>query len=116
MVDYNSIDGVFTLTFINIGLTMNYHLQAIVLSILFLQPSWVVAKEDTPPVTLDEATKTVTKDTENKVLSAKTKTIDDKKIHIIKILTKKGRIQHIKIDAETGKKLEKSTKDKVKDK
>ena len=95
---------------------MNYYLQAIVLSVLFLQSSWVIAKEDIPPITLDEATKKVTKDTQSKVLSAKTQILDGKKVHIIKILTEKGRVQHIKIDVETGEKLDKSKKNKNKDK
>lgn len=89
---------------------MSKLLQAIVLSTLFLHFSWASAEEETRPITLDEATKQATKDTENKVLSAKTKTIKGKKVHVIKILTKEGRIQHIKIDAASGKKLEKPQK------
>lgn len=99
---------------------MNHFLQALVLSVLFLQPSFATEKKDTASITLDEATKKVTENTQSKVLSAKTKNVEGKEVHVIKILTEKGRIQHIKIDAKTGKRLEKSkekeTKDKKKDK
>lgn len=89
---------------------MSHFFQAVVLSVLLLHSLLVFAEENTAPITLDEATKKVTKDTENKVLSAKTKVIKGTKIHIIKILTKEGRIQHIKIDANNGKELDKPQK------
>lgn len=56
-------------------------------------------------VSLDEATKHVRQDSRNKVLGAKTETIEDRKVHVIKILTPDGRIQHLRIDAETGRSL-----------
>jgi uncharacterized membrane protein YkoI len=66
--------------------------------------------EESRPITLDDATKQVMLDTKNKILAAKTEVIDSKKIHIIKILTATGHIQHIKIDAATGKTLDKEKK------
>ena len=95
---------------------MKHILQVIILSTVFLQISFAKTEENIAPITLDQATKKVTEETESKVLSAETKTIKDKEIHVIKILTEKGRIQHIKIDAETGEKIELSTKNKSKDK
>lgn len=56
-------------------------------------------------ISLDEATKQVRRDSRNKVLGAKTETIEDRKVHVIKILTPDGRIQHQRIDAETGQSL-----------
>ena len=56
-------------------------------------------------VSLDEATKQVRKDSEKKVLGAKTESIDGREVHVIKVLTPDGRIQHLKIDAETGRLL-----------
>lgn len=81
-------------------------LQVIILFTLFSQISFAKTEEDIKPITLDQATKEVTKETESKVLSAETKVVNGKNIHVIKILTEKGRIQHIKIDAETGENIE----------
>jgi uncharacterized membrane protein YkoI len=63
--------------------------------------------EEAQGITLDEATKQVMQDTKNKVLAAKTEVIAGKKTHVIKILTSTGHIQYIKIDALTGKPLDK---------
>ena len=59
---------------------------------------------------LDESIKQVNQDGKNKILAAKTELIAGKKVHVIKILTAAGHIQHIKIDASTGKTLEKDSK------
>jgi uncharacterized membrane protein YkoI len=53
-------------------------------------------------VTLDEATRQVLKEGKKRVLGATTETINGREVHIIKVLTPDGRIQHFKIDAETG--------------
>ncbi|MCK5829538.1 MAG: PepSY domain-containing protein [Methylococcales bacterium] len=53
-------------------------------------------------LSLDQATKKVIAEFESKVLSAKTESNDGKTVHVIKILTKDGRIQHLKVDADTG--------------
>jgi len=91
-------------------------LRVIILSSLFLQISVAKTEENIAPITLDQATKKVTEGTESKVLSAETKIVKDKKIHVIKILTKKGRIQHIKIDAETGEEIKSLKENKTEDK
>ena len=54
-------------------------------------------------ISLDDATKQVRQDSRIKVLGAKTETIEDRKVHVIKILTPDGRIQYQRIDAETGR-------------
>ncbi|PKM10469.1 MAG: hypothetical protein CVV13_12940 [Gammaproteobacteria bacterium HGW-Gammaproteobacteria-3] len=56
-------------------------------------------------VTLDDATKQVRQDSQKKILGAKTESIDGREVHVIKVLTPDGRIQHLKIDAETGRLL-----------
>lgn len=54
-------------------------------------------------LSLDEAAKRIIQQGDNKVLSTKTETIDGRQVHIIKVLTPEGRIQHIKIEADTGR-------------
>ncbi len=54
-------------------------------------------------INLDEATRLILKEGNKRVLAATTETIDGREVHIIKILTSDGHIQHYKIDAETGK-------------
>jgi uncharacterized membrane protein YkoI len=53
-------------------------------------------------ISLDDATRQILKDGSKRVLGATTEIIDGREIHIIKVLTPDGRIQHYKIDAETG--------------
>jgi len=55
------------------------------------------------PISLDQATKQIIKnDSKLKILGAETEIIECKLVHVIKVLTPDGRIQHFKIDAETG--------------
>lgn len=51
---------------------------------------------------LDDATRLVLKQGNKRVLGATTEFIDGKEVHVIKVLTPDGHIQHYKIDAETG--------------
>jgi uncharacterized membrane protein YkoI len=53
-------------------------------------------------VSLDEATRQILKEGNKRVLGASTEIIDGREIHIIKVLTPDGHIQHYKIDAESG--------------
>ncbi|WP_411725311.1 PepSY domain-containing protein [Methyloglobulus sp.] len=53
-------------------------------------------------VSLDQATQQIIRDGNKRVLGATTEIIDGRAVHIIKVLTPDGRIQHYKIDAETG--------------
>jgi uncharacterized membrane protein YkoI len=61
------------------------------------EPSMLTAR-----VSLDQATKQIIRDGKIRVLGAQTVVIEGREVHIIKILTPNGRIQHLKIDAETG--------------
>ena len=54
-------------------------------------------------LSLDQATKQVIDNNKVKVLGAKTEFIGEKEVHVIKVLTKDGRIQYIKVDANTGR-------------
>ena len=54
-------------------------------------------------LSLDQAVKKVVKG--NRLLDAETKSIDDRKVHVIKVLTEDGRVKKHKIDAETGQSL-----------
>ncbi len=55
------------------------------------------------PISLDQATQQIIKNNSNlRVLGAETEIIECKLVHVIKVLTPDGRIQHYKIDAESG--------------
>ncbi len=54
-------------------------------------------------LSLDQATRKIIESSQSKVLGAKTAKINGKKIHVIKVLTIDGRVQHIKVDADSGK-------------
>jgi uncharacterized membrane protein YkoI len=83
---------------------VNAQLIAALLVCLF--SSNCFAKDDSTPqhtsINLDEATKQIIKNDGNRVLGAETELINGKEVHVIKVLTPDGRIQHYKIDAETG--------------
>ncbi len=93
---------------------MNALCKAITLSVLFLQSGWIIAEDTVPavieeghPVTLEDALKPFIQDKQIKVLFAKTEVLEGKKVHIIKILIMAtGHVQHVKVDANTGKTLE----------
>lgn len=72
------------------------NLLKVVLVVLFFSNSCLAG------ISLDEATQQIIEGTYNKVLGAQTEIIDDKAVHIIKVLTPDGRIHYYKIDAETG--------------
>lgn len=55
-----------------------------------------------PHISLDQATKQIIKDNSNRVLGAQTEWTDGREVHVIKVLTPDGHIQHYKIDAVTG--------------
>lgn len=80
-------------------------LVKILLYLSFLQFSFAGTVGLLTLQSLDEATKAVLKKIKGKVLAAKSETIDGKTIHIIKVITDEGRVQHFKVDAETGRLL-----------
>lgn len=53
-------------------------------------------------ISLHEATQKILSDGNKRVLGATTVIIEGKEVHIIKVLTPDGHIQHYKIDAESG--------------
>lgn len=109
---------------------MSFFLKASMLVVLFSGSGLTKAEEKTPvtptketmlpgfaaeeplpqAVTLEDVIKQVMQDSRNKILAAKTELVDGKKIHSVKILTAIGHIQYIKIDAATGKNLDKPKK------
>ena len=54
-------------------------------------------------VSLDDAAKQAGGSKQRQVLGAKTVRIDGKQVHIIRILTSDGRVQNLKVDAESGR-------------
>ena len=61
-------------------------------------------------VSLDDAAKQAGRSKQRQVLGAKTVRIDGKQVHIIRVLTSDGRVQHLKVDAESGRILGNSGK------
>ena len=73
--------------------------------LIFLLATSCLAEEIliSTPISLDQATQQIIKNNNNlKVLGAETEIIECKLVHVIKVLTPDGRIQHYKIDAESG--------------
>ncbi|MFZ2450048.1 MAG: hypothetical protein WAW36_05975 [Methylovulum miyakonense] len=53
-------------------------------------------------ISLERAANQLVKDENNRILGAETEQINDRPIHVIKVLTGQGHIRHFKFDAETG--------------
>jgi uncharacterized membrane protein YkoI len=53
-------------------------------------------------ISLDQATRKIMEQNKSKILGAKTEMINGKKVHVIKVLTREGRIQYLKVDADSG--------------
>lgn len=58
-------------------------------------------------VSVDEAARKVADDKKSRVLGAKTEVIKGREVHVIKTLSDEGRVENEKIDAETGKPVNK---------
>ncbi|MDD2723540.1 MAG: hypothetical protein PHH59_05880 [Methylovulum sp.] len=56
-------------------------------------------------ISLERAANQVIQDEHNRLLGAETEQIDDKSVHVIKVLTEQGHIRHYKFDAVTGQLL-----------
>jgi len=80
-------------------------LMATVTPVLSAKDHLLLAK-----VTVDEAVRNVNKNQKNRVLGAKTETIEGREVHVIKTLSEKGRIRNRRVDAETGKAMKKNRK------
>ncbi|ASF46565.1 hypothetical protein CEK71_11050 [Methylovulum psychrotolerans] len=59
----------------------------------------------TQTAAVDLAARQLNQDSHNRVLGAETEQIDDKQVHVIRVLTTQGHIRHYKFDAETGQLL-----------
>ena len=70
-------------------------------------PSFVEKRGDTsrPGVGLDEAVSRVRRQTDGKILSADTIVVEGRDVHRIKVLTGKGRVQRLKVDAQSGRRV-----------
>jgi len=73
------------------------------LSLCLVQTAFAGAEIMLSVVSLDQATKQIIEQDKNKVLGAKTEVIDGKEVHVIKVLSSDGRVQYLKVDADTGK-------------
>lgn len=54
-------------------------------------------------ISLDEAVSRVRRQSDDKILSAETVRVDGRRVHRIKVLTSRGRVKHVQIDADTGR-------------
>lgn len=77
--------------------------KILLLTFSLVQLAYAGGEVSLSALTLDQATKKVIEQNENKVMGAKTEIVDGKKLHVIKILTSDGRVQYLNVDAETGK-------------
>ncbi len=80
------------------------------LSFLTIHTAYSFAESDLlvlAKVSVDEAARKVADDKKSRVLGAKTEVIEGREVHVIKTLSDKGRVENEKVDAETGKTLEK---------
>lgn len=57
-------------------------------------------------ISLDTAANQLVNDPHQRVLGAATEQIDDRLVHVIKVLTEQGHIRHYKFDAGTGRPLD----------
>jgi uncharacterized membrane protein YkoI len=94
-----------TLIKVETGIIASLQTRLIASLLVFLLSNSCFAEEILvpTPISLDQATKQIIKNGSNlKILGAETEIIECKLVHVIKVLTPDGRIQHFKIDAETG--------------
>jgi uncharacterized membrane protein YkoI len=94
-----------TLIKVETGLIASLQTRLIASLLMLLLSSICFAEEILvpTPISLDQATKQIIKiDSNLRVLGAETEIFECKLVHVIKVLTTDGRIQHYKIDAETG--------------
>ena len=54
-------------------------------------------------ISLDEAVSRARRQSDDKILSAETVRVDGRRVHRIKVLTNRGRVKHVQIDADTGR-------------
>ncbi len=54
-------------------------------------------------ISLEEAISRARRQPDDKILSAETVSLDGRRVHSIKILTSRGRVKRVQIDADTGR-------------
>lgn len=80
--------------------------KLLILSLCVAQPTFADSTFILPVLSLDEATKKIIVESKNKVLDATTEVINGNNVHVIKVLTANGRVQYIKVDVDSGKRLQ----------
>ncbi len=70
-------------------------------------PSFVEKRRDSSRqgISLDEAVSKVRRQTNGKILSAETVVVEGRNVHRIKVLTQKGRVQRLQVDAQSGRRV-----------
>lgn len=65
------------------------------------------AREQAPRTerSLDRAVEQLRGETRGRVLSADTEFVEGREVHVIRILTKDGRVRRLRIDAESGQRI-----------
>jgi len=81
---------------------MQAFIKIILLSFCLSQAVYAEKQIILAALSLDQATKNIIDSKNSKVLGAKTESIGGRVVHIIKILTKDGHVQYLKVDAESG--------------
>ena len=76
-------------------------------SMLDTPPSFIEKRRDSSRqgVSLDEAVSRVRRQTNGKILSAETVVVDGRNVHRIKVLTEKGRVRRLQVDARSGRRV-----------
>ena len=54
-------------------------------------------------ISLEEAVSRARRQPDDKILSAETVSVDGRRVHSIKVLTSRGRVKRVQIDADTGR-------------
>lgn len=52
---------------------------------------------------LDSVVKRIRKETNSRVLSAETRSIEGRRVHVIRVLTEDGRVKRLRVDANNGR-------------
>lgn len=72
---------------------------------------WAGERGLLPVMTLDDAARKVARDSKGKVMRATQEKRDDKDVFVIRVLTPDGRrVQHYKLDAESGEIMQRPNK------
>ena len=81
---------------------MRVSIKCLIISFIFSSTGWAEALVFSG-LSLDQATQKILQETGNKVLSAKIDDAQGQRIYLIKVLTPTGRVQYLKINANSGR-------------